>query len=67
MIEWLGRLMRRSRSEAIAPEERVELALEKARHVRLLERADEAIHAAMEHADDVFVVYRGPERRSRPR
>jgi hypothetical protein len=60
----------REQPERREPEARPDPKLEaaKQRHKTLLRRADKAIDAAMQHADEAFGnPYRGPERRHSPR
>lgn len=51
----------------LGPSDRAELRRAQEKHVRLLGRADQAIREAMAHADEVFLPYRGPERRGKGR
>jgi hypothetical protein len=59
MMKWVRRMMGRWAPEAlppvVTPVERLDLARARIEQVRLLTRADEAIHEAMAHADEIFV------------
>ena len=71
-MKWVDKMLNRHREPPVVTHvvnaaERLELAEARREHKRLLSRADEAIKEAMGHADDIFGVYRGPERRRIPR
>jgi len=70
-MSWVRRMLSRWAPEvlppAIAPTERLDLARAKVEQRRLLTRADEAIHAAMAHADQAFGSPHWVERRRKPR
>ena len=71
-MSWFRRMLLQARRPdtpgAIGPEDRAALDRAKEQHERILNCADQAIHDAMAHADEVFgPAYKGPDRRHHPR
>ena len=70
-MNWIRRVLGRwapgDLPPVVASAERGDLARAKIEQLRILTRAEVAIHEAMAHADEVFTDYRGQERRRRPR
>ena len=65
MLEWLKDVFRKPERPPLPTPPDSDLSEARLEHVRLLSRADRAIHEAMRHADEAFYV--GPDRRKHPR